>query len=1002
MPTDIPKRIKPRVVFISFIYSIIFLLLFYNSLQAQEYRYHRRSSKKYKPAQAHRQPSPNGITTNQEKATLYGKIIDEQTGDLLQGVTVLVPGTRLGALSNIDGIYRIHDLPTGTYTVEFQMIGYAPKHITELKITEGKSYQLNITLSDESVKLETVVIQDRLDASSSAAMNAILLHAIQVNSGYAGDRILTETPDLQFSTALRRMPGVALVEDRFLSVRGMFERYNSIMINGGLIPFSDFERSGFDFTIVPTNLIESVRIVKSATEDMYNGFSGGIVYITTSTIPPQKSLQVNFQTSYNTRTTFQDFYSYPFREPTGYNFFKSTEGLPKNFPTAYELSKYNYAAPERYAAARVFNTQHYTTTPYTAPMDYNLTATYKQGFKVGKDKYAGVSVGLNMNDRYTNTERWNRILATYDTLLAYCPVQDSNHTPVQSLRQQNFSFLANTALEYPKGKIALNNTFILNNVQTSGVQYGLADGIYYIFPYARLTQTQVWASQLQGEHLFNPKNDLRAEWNACMSTLWNTDPGYKGINYIYEGEDTPDNSMYVYDPSISPFNTRFVSQHNITQWNAQVKISRSLTNKAHTQNKIALGLFLFRRDANFQSRILGFTYTDSTGLAEGYETILPESIQFYPQIDSLLLPAHFGPGGHTLFDLITGAHNYKGQRITVAPFASLDLKLKKRWRLHFGIRLETTRNQIDTLAVTNDMGYQNLLAHSETFPLFFFSSIYSLNATTNLRAVYNSNLVYPTDRDYTPLAFLDYANNILTIGNPKLNVIKIHNLEFRYEHYPSGKETIALSVFSKIFIDPIEQILTIGKFVAFNSAANLYETTSTPIGLVGGLEIETWINLGKRLKVNELSNFSLFLNATLTRSKAENTFSVSNFFQGGRRLQGQAGYILNTGLLYNHSQTGISGGLFYNRTGERIAYVGAGDKVFPSMWELPRDVFDIQVAKTFKKNWEIRLSIIDIFNQPRRVAIMYDGRTQFEPDKDELIFNVVGGVQFNIGFNYKF
>ncbi|HXG01527.1 MAG TPA: carboxypeptidase-like regulatory domain-containing protein, partial [Bacteroidota bacterium] len=61
---------------------------------------------------------------------IAGKIIDAATKEPLVGVSVLLEGTKLGASTDVDGLYAIINIPPGTYTVVASAIGYHPSRIT--------------------------------------------------------------------------------------------------------------------------------------------------------------------------------------------------------------------------------------------------------------------------------------------------------------------------------------------------------------------------------------------------------------------------------------------------------------------------------------------------------------------------------------------------------------------------------------------------------------------------------------------------------------------------------------------------------------------------------------------------------------------------------------------------------------------------------------------------------------------------------------------------------
>ena len=62
-----------------------------------------------------------------EPATLYGVVIDAETGYPIAGVLVSLLGTALSAYTGGDGSYEITNIPAGTYSVEFSHADYETK-----------------------------------------------------------------------------------------------------------------------------------------------------------------------------------------------------------------------------------------------------------------------------------------------------------------------------------------------------------------------------------------------------------------------------------------------------------------------------------------------------------------------------------------------------------------------------------------------------------------------------------------------------------------------------------------------------------------------------------------------------------------------------------------------------------------------------------------------------------------------------------------------------------
>ena len=91
------------------------------------------------------------LWTFAQTKTLSGKVKDA-TGEPLIGVSVLVKGTKTGAITDFDGNFKLNNVPSGS-TILFSYIGYLTQ---EVKYTNQPS--LNVTLQDDTKNLDEVVV----------------------------------------------------------------------------------------------------------------------------------------------------------------------------------------------------------------------------------------------------------------------------------------------------------------------------------------------------------------------------------------------------------------------------------------------------------------------------------------------------------------------------------------------------------------------------------------------------------------------------------------------------------------------------------------------------------------------------------------------------------------------------------------------------------------------------------------------------------------------------
>ncbi len=94
------------------------------------------------------------------KQTIRGRITDADSKSPLIGATVMVENSSpiLGAITDINGNYRIDQVPTGRICLQISYIGYAPKLIPNVVVNSGKEMIMDVSLQESIVKMEGVTI----------------------------------------------------------------------------------------------------------------------------------------------------------------------------------------------------------------------------------------------------------------------------------------------------------------------------------------------------------------------------------------------------------------------------------------------------------------------------------------------------------------------------------------------------------------------------------------------------------------------------------------------------------------------------------------------------------------------------------------------------------------------------------------------------------------------------------------------------------------------------
>lgn len=89
-----------------------------------------------------------------------GRVLDAQSAYPIVGATVMVPGSNplQGAVTDVDGYFRIENVSVGRHTLAVRYIGYKSITVPNVLVTAGKEVILNLTIEESVEKLDEIVV----------------------------------------------------------------------------------------------------------------------------------------------------------------------------------------------------------------------------------------------------------------------------------------------------------------------------------------------------------------------------------------------------------------------------------------------------------------------------------------------------------------------------------------------------------------------------------------------------------------------------------------------------------------------------------------------------------------------------------------------------------------------------------------------------------------------------------------------------------------------------
>jgi outer membrane receptor protein involved in Fe transport len=94
----------------------------------------------------------------QTHGKIAGRVTDAENGQPLPGVDVMVEGTSMGAATNADGYYTILNVPPGTFTVKFSIIGYTKTNVKDVRVVIDLTSTVDAALRSTTLIAGEIVV----------------------------------------------------------------------------------------------------------------------------------------------------------------------------------------------------------------------------------------------------------------------------------------------------------------------------------------------------------------------------------------------------------------------------------------------------------------------------------------------------------------------------------------------------------------------------------------------------------------------------------------------------------------------------------------------------------------------------------------------------------------------------------------------------------------------------------------------------------------------------
>lgn len=198
-------------------------------------------------------------------------------GQQLGAATVVIPSLKKGAASDSTGIFRIEQVPFGTWQMEVSFLGY-------------RSYKINIKVDRKEIIHNVVLTQPAENALNEVVVSGTMKEMSKLESPVPVEvytaRFFKANPVPSVFDALQTVNGVRpqlncnICNTGDIHINGLEGPYTMVLIDG--MPIVSGLSSVYGLSGIPQSLVERVEIVKGPASTLYGSEAvGGLINIIT-------------------------------------------------------------------------------------------------------------------------------------------------------------------------------------------------------------------------------------------------------------------------------------------------------------------------------------------------------------------------------------------------------------------------------------------------------------------------------------------------------------------------------------------------------------------------------------------------------------------------------------------------------------------------------------------------------------------------------------------------
>lgn len=784
------------------------------------------------------------------------------------------------------------------------------------------------TGSDEQDDIEVIVIRGSNIPDPQRNTSQV--------ASFLSEEDLARTGDANAALALTRLSGLSIVGERFAFIRGLGDRYSNARLNGSPLPSPEPLRRTVPLDLFPSNILSGATVQKTFSADYPGEFGGGVIDLNTLSQVSQPFANLKVGTAVNTETTFRNGI---FVRGSDLDFLGFDGGL-RDIPgplrdvlnSDQTLNELSDAEIETVGESLVNSPLSVIQSGDLGP-DFNISADGGASFNVG-DVEIGF-VGVAGYDQSWETQRADRQVQANNVL-------GNDQRLTETTLDVTTNALGSLTVSTTNHEAKLTGLYIHStdkeaqivtgpdfNRTGTGLAFDESSGFF---------ERQLGMVQLAGDSRFG---DLTLDWRGAYALSERDSPYERTLQRQINSD-----GVVVYDTP-NQYTIRF-SDLEDDLFSGALEATYSVPVPGARELDISAGY-----EFSYNNRTYDFVqliFGGGNNLTPFQETLRP---------DFLFSPDNIEPGQFVLQEFVSDFDNYNADLYIHAPYLLFDGELIPTVRTTVGVRIEDSRQRVNTFSRLGDEGPGSEINEDYVLP--------SLTLTWNafedfqVRFGFSETITRPQFRELARSIFFDPDSERTFRGNSNLLNSEIRNYDLRLEYYLGRNQFINVAGFLKTIEDPIEE-------VQFETSTFVFETTfiNSPRARLFGGEFEYRSNFTMPFGPDwvQALDWLFSVNYTYTNSEISvrdgdvilnplveipTALPVGSFDLDGAELQGASNHIFNSqfGFQGEFDQLTILLGWVSERVLQRGFGLAGGGEALPDIVEKPGVQLDVVYRRKF-------------------------------------------------------